>query len=184
MKKPNRIPYIIESKTTDIKAMVWAIGVALSIPTVLILGIVVGLPLSVVGIILLTKGLNKADGKVRIVQNDPNRGVALFENSKTGIIEEYAFTKKEFSWHYMYHPSTKRNNVDGPTHVNYIELILTFHLSDGRKIGLVEGLYPWQEIPKNWAYNLFAKEDYSELYITSGLEKYNNTILQKSLVFA
>jgi len=184
MKNPNNIPYIIESKTTDLKAMIWAIGVALSIPTILVLGIVIGLPFSIIGIILLTKGLNKADGEVRIVQNDPNRGVALFENTKTGNIEEYAFIKKEFSWHYMYHPSTKRNNVDGSTHVNYIELILTFHLADGRKIGLVEGLYPWQEIPKNWAYNLFAKEDYSELYITSGLQRFNHTAIGNSLVIS
>jgi len=181
MKNQSTIPYLIDNRTTDIKAMIWAVGIALCIPLMLILGLAIGLPLSIIGVILLTKGLNKSDGKVRIVQNDSNRGVAIFEDSKTGTIEEYTFHKKEFSWHYMYHPSTARNSVDGPSHINYTELMLTFHLVDGRKIGLIEGLYPWQEIPANWAYSLFDKQDYSELYIASGLKDYKKEIGEKLL---
>ena len=74
----------------------------------------------------------------------------------------------------------KGGTTSGTTHVNNIELKLTFLLADGNKIAFVESLYPWQEIPQNWEYELFVKSDYKEINFVKKLKTYR-TILERSL---
>ena len=175
MKNPTVLSFILDNDQTDFKAKIWAIGVLLSIPAIFILGII-GLPLSILGIILWTKGLNKKDGILQIVQHASDSGIVLFKSAKTGLLEEQSFIKKEFTWHYLHSMMGKGGTTNGTTHINYITLMLTFHLKDNQKIGFIEHLYPWQEIPQNWSYNMFDKADYTQLFFTSGLIKFKENV--------
>ncbi|GEM_PF-3894057 len=176
MKDKFLLPYALDNRINNIKAFFWAVGVLLAISLIFVLGVWIGLPLSSLLIFLLTKGLDKKDGTLEIIQYDTQRGIALLKQKKTNLIEEKPFKNKTFSWHYVHTPMGKGGTTNGTTHVNNIGLKLTCFLADGKKVGFIESLYPWQEIPKDWEYELFIESTYDEIKFVSNLENFKTKI--------
>lgn len=85
------------------------------------------------------------------------------------IFNNQEIASMDFSWHYRFVKSVFRdydNNTIGLS--NQIQLKLEIILKDGYRIVLYEELYPWEDLPLNWQYKLFYKDDYHQRLFFSG----------------
>lgn len=126
-----------------------------------------GLIATIIVLLILTLQLINyyyPDGKVLIYQEDED---LLLSFSLDSVERKLKIKSKKFRWSYN-HLSYSGNNAGerNSGHVNFILLRLEMELEDGRRLVLCQELNQWQSIPHDWAYEVFDRQQDTEVLLS------------------